>query len=129
MAKHVHIALAHVDFSAVLVVARKQILIEAHAWVLLHLLLLHLLLGLVIAAHLLGLSLRWGLLTMATVTGATAHEPTDGLVTDLGASSESHTCSYGAHKTTAAEHATALLLGSSWVGPGWSLRGSGWGSR
>ena len=127
LGKVIHVALANRDFSAVLLQAWKQALVEGHAWVLLLQLLLLLLFRLGVTLRLL---LRSSLVLVTTVAATTAHHGADGLVTDFGAGSESHTGSNGAHETTtAAEHATGLLLGSSRVGSGWSLGGSGWCSR
>ncbi len=75
------------------------------------------------------LLLLGSLVLMTAVATTTAHHGSDTLVSDLRTSSESHTGCHGAHETTAAHHAASLLLGSSRVGSGWSLGGSGWCSR
>ena len=117
LVEHVHVVLADSDLASVLLQAGEQVLVEAHAGVLLLLLLLGrhlLLLGVVHGGSLLLLS---GL-GVTTFAAATAHHGTDTLTGDLGASTECGTLGHGAHEATAATEHTGTLLRSGLVGLG-----------
>ena len=115
LCKHVHVVLTQGDLTSVLLEACDETLIEGHAWILL------LLSGL---RHSLLTVLSWllsvlllGRLTLVvafvatTMTTTASHHSTDSLMSYFRASTEGHTCSHSAHKTT--HHATSLgLLGS-----------------
>ena len=126
--KHVHVALANGNLTSVLLETSEKILVKVHARVLLLLLLL--VSGLLLSVvHLLA---AFGLLFLGSGTVATAraaHHCANTLVSDLGASAESHACGHGAHEATAhTSHAAALCGSGCW---GSSLRRLGsrsWGS-
>ena len=123
--EHVHVRLAHTDLTSILLHALEQTLVESHAWVLLLLNWLHLLLLAVID---LLLSSGW-LLVSSVAAAAATHHGTDGLVAHLGARSESRSLHHGAHQAATTEaHSTALLRsGLIWLrrGPGWGCLGPG----
>ena len=121
--EHVHVRLAQIDLTSVLLHAPEQTLVESHAWVLLLLLnWLHLLTS---STRVIDL-LSGGWLLVSSMAAATAsHHGTDGLVAHLGARSESRSLHHGAHQTAPAEaHSTALLRRSRLI---WLRRGPGRG--
>ena len=130
LVEHVHVALANVDFTAILLQARQKVLIEREARVLLLLLLLSgSLLRLTVVVVLLAafLSVLWMLLfgRFATVAAAsTAHHATDSHVSRGATSTESCTLRHRGTQTLAAKHAATLSLLLWWgLSRGWLPRG------
>ena len=107
--KLVHVGVAH--FTAVLLNAGHQLLLEAIAGTLVLLPVSSRLLLLGVLGLLLLLLLSGGLVVATTTTMATTatHHGANGLVTDLAAGTESHTRDHSAHKTTTAEAHTLRL--------------------
>lgn len=114
--QHVHVWLAHSDVVWVILEASKEVLVEAHAWVLLNLLLLGL--SIVNWGHLLWCDLL--LLDLSSVSWTTSHDSSDSLVSNFWTSTECHSSHYSSSK--AAHHSTRLLRWSHL----WSLVVHGW---
>ena len=106
--EHVHVILAERDLVAIGLQAVQEVLVEAHARVLLLNLLLLGVCWLSVGGFLLGGGL--GLLRLAAVTAAaTSEQSADALMGDFRACTEGHTRRHGLHEATA-HHASSLGL-------------------